>query len=215
MWGNSRISGCSNLKKLLIATTNAGKLRELTEFLSGAPVELVSLVDLHITQHPAETGETFEENAILKAKFYQKLSGLPTLADDGGLEIDALEGAPGVRSHRWVDPARESSEEELIAFTIKKLEGISLEKRQAQLRVVLALAFPDGKTVTVEDASRGVIPLQAYPKWEKGYQYRSLLYFPEVQKYYIELSKKEMEKYNHRKRAVNKLKSIIDMYFYE
>ena len=90
------------MKKLLIATTNPGKLSEINRFLGDLPVELVGLKDAGITDAVEETGSTFEENAILKAKYYCKKSGLPTLADDGGFEIDALDGQPGVKSHRWI-----------------------------------------------------------------------------------------------------------------
>ncbi len=132
------------MKKLLIATTNPGKLGEITRYLSDLPIKLVGLKDLKITDKVEETGATFEENAIIKAKFYCEKSGLPTIGDDGGLEIDVLGGAPGVKSHRWIHGDREDTDEELIAHTIKQLKGIPLENRKAQLRAVLALALPDG-----------------------------------------------------------------------
>ena len=196
------------MKELLIATTNPGKLKEFKTFLSYLPLKLVSLKDLKITHKPNETGKTFAENAILKAKFYYKLSGLPTLADDGGFEIDVLHGEPGVLSHRWMDPTRENTDEELISYTLKRLHGIPLEKRTVQLRLVLALILPDQKVVTVAETERGIIPLKASAKQKFGYPYRSLLYFPEIQKYYVELNQQEMDRYNHRKRAVDKLKPI-------
>ena len=105
--------------KLLIATTNPGKLAEIKRFLFDVPVELVSLNDVGITDHVEETGATFEENAVLKAKFYAEKSGLPTLADDGGFEIDALHGEPGVKSHRWVYGDRENTDEELMPIRFK------------------------------------------------------------------------------------------------
>src|SRR3989344_3346587 len=130
------------MTKLLIATTNPGKLAELSRFLADIPMNLVNLKDLDITDTVEETGNTFEENAILKARYYCKKSGLPTLADDGGFEIDAPGGEPGVKSHRWIHGDREDTDEELIAYTFEKMKGI--QKRGAQLRAVLAFVTPEG-----------------------------------------------------------------------
>ena len=109
------------MKKLLIATTNPGKLAELSRFLSDIPITLVSLKDVGITDTIEEIGKTFEENAILKAKYYFQKSGLPTLADDGGAEIDALNGEPGVKTRRWIHGDRDSTDNELVAYTLKRL----------------------------------------------------------------------------------------------
>ncbi|MEK7165946.1 MAG: non-canonical purine NTP pyrophosphatase [Patescibacteria group bacterium] len=199
------------MNQLLIATTNPGKLADFKQFLSDLPLELVSLKDLNIDQSVEETGRTFEENAILKAKFYYQITGLITLADDGGFEIDALNGEPGVKSHRWVDPNRETEDEELIAFTIEQMKSIPMEKRNAQLRLVLALASPDGKIETVEELARGIVPLNAGTHRTKGYPFRSLLFIPEINKFYdhSQMTQDEINKYDHRKRAVEKLKPII------
>lgn len=92
--------------KILIATTNPGKFSELRTFLSDLPYEYVSLSDVGISLNVEETGSTFDENAILKAKTYADLSGLPAIADDGGFEIDILHGEPGVKSYRWISETR-------------------------------------------------------------------------------------------------------------
>lgn len=199
------------MQKLLIATTNPGKLAEIRNFLGDIPVELVSLTDLGITQKANETGATFKENAILKAKFYSKLSDLPTIGDDGGLEIDALDGAPGIKSHRWIHGDRDDDDEELIGYTMQKLQGIPLTKRQAQLRAVLALVLPSGKVVTAEATTRGVIPLKPANHRTTGFPYRSLLFLPELNKFYDthELTPEENEVYNHRKKALGELKPSI------
>jgi XTP/dITP diphosphohydrolase len=197
--------------KLLIATTNPGKLAEIRLFLSDAPVTLVSLKDIGITDTVEETGKTFEENAILKARYFFQKSGLPTLADDGGFEIDALGGQPGVQSHRWVHADRESTDEELITYTIERLQNVPEGKRGAQLRLVLALVLSNGEVHTAEASVRGIIPLQPTNKITPGFPYRSLLFLPEIQKYYNydQLTKEESEKYNHRKRALDQLKQYI------
>ncbi len=199
------------MNKLLIATTNPGKLAELKRFLADIPIELVSLRDAGITDFPEETGETFEENAILKAKYYAKESGLPTLADDGGFEIDALDGEPGVKSHRWIDQSRESTDEELIAYTIERMKDVPLESRGAQLRLVLALVLPDDQVYTAEASVRGMVPITPTGTRSEGFPFRSLLFLPEIHKYYNhdELTAEENDAYNHRKRALDQLKPII------
>jgi len=198
-------------KKLLIATTNPAKFAEIKETLSDLPVEFVSLTDMGITQSAEETGKTFEENALLKAKFYSGLSGLPAVTDDGGLEIDMFGGEPGVHSHRWIHKDREDTDEELINFTIMRMDKVPLEKRGAQLRVVLAFVPLKGQAVIREGTIRGIIAEKASEYRRKGFPYRSLLYIPEIGKYYNddELTREEIKKYNHRRRALQELKPFI------
>jgi len=196
--------------KLLIATTNPGKLEEIKRFLSDVPVEFVSLKDVGIIDNVEETGKTFEENAILKAKHYTKESGLMTLADDGGFEIDALGGEPGIKSHRWVHGDRESTDEELIAYTFERMKGLS--NRGAQLRLVLALVKPNGEVVaTAEEKIRGVVPLEPSAVRHEGFPYRSILFLPELGKFYDHMSftPDETERYNHRKKALEKIKKSL------
>lgn len=199
------------MQKLLIATTNPGKLTELRLFLRDVPVALVGLPDIGITKGVAETGETFEENALLKAKFYHGQSGLMTLADDGGFEIDALNGEPGVRSHRWKNKDREDSDEELIAYTMERMSGVPEGQRGAQLRLVLALVTKSGTIHTSTASVRGVVPTHPANKLTPGFPYRSLLFLPEINKYYNhdELTPGETEIYNHRKKALDMLIPVI------
>ena len=203
------------MKKLLIATTNNGKLQEITSILADLPLKLVSLKELNLKEKPEETGKTFEENAIIKAKFYAGKSGLPTIADDGGLEIDALNGEPGVKSHRWIHNDREDDDEELIAYTIKKLKDVPLPERGAQLRAVIALVLPNGKVYTAEGVIRGVIPVKPSAARVRGFPYRSLLYLLRLHKFYNsdDLTPEESDYYNHRKMALEKLRPIIIKYF--
>lgn len=199
------------MKQLLIATTNPGKLAEIKRFLKDIPVTLVGLSDVGITDAPEETGKTFEENAVLKAKFYAEKSGLPTLADDGGFEIDALDGEPGVKSHRWIHQDSEDTDEELIAYTLEKLKGLARTKRGAQLRLVLALVLPDGRQFTAEESMRGIVAEKPSEHRTQGFPYRSLLFLPEIGKYYDHdlLTPEETERFNHRKRALDRLKPIL------
>lgn len=200
------------MNKLLIATTNPGKLGEIKEFLSDVPLELVGLSDVGITDVPEETGISFQENAVFKAKFYAEKAKIPTLADDGGLEIDALNGEPGVKSHRWVHNDREDTDEELIKYTLDRMKDVADTNRGAQLRLVLALVLPGGGEIfTSEEKVRGIIPREASKNRWKGFPYRSLLFLPEINKYYNhdELTITETETYNHRKKALDILKPII------
>lgn len=199
------------MKKLLIATTNPGKLAEIKRFLSDLPIELVGLKDVGISDTVEEIGKTFEENAVVKAIYYCKKSGLPTLADDGGFEIDALGGEPGVKSHRWIHGDKEDTDEELIAYTLERLQGLPRAKRGAQLRLVLALIFPDGRQCTVEEKTLGIVAEKPSDHRTRGFPYRSLLFLPEIDKYYDHdlLTPEETDKYNHRKKALEKLKPIL------
>jgi XTP/dITP diphosphohydrolase len=199
------------MKKLLIATKNPGKLGELSQFLSDLPITIVSLKDVGIYESVEETGKTFEENALLKAKYYQKLSGLVTLADDGGFEIDALGGAPGVKSRRWIHGDIESTDEELIDYTLKQMKGIPQEKRGAQLRLVLALSGLHGELFTEEGAIRGIVPLKPSTERHEGFPFRSLLFLPDIAKFYSPdgLTEEESYQLNHRRKTVEKLKPKI------
>lgn len=197
------------MKKLLIATTNKGKLKELSEFLKDLPVQLVSLEDVGIEDEVEETGKSYEENSKMKALFYAKKSGLPAIADDGGLEIDALGGEPGVKSRRWL--GYEATDEELINHMIKIAKTLRDDNRKAFFKVAISLALSDGRSWTVHGEIEGIIAKKPYLKIFKGYPYRSFFYLPEVQKYYheSELTRDEMKKYNHRYKAISGLKPII------
>lgn len=192
------------MKKLLIGTTNKAKFKEFSTLLKDLPLELVSLNDLKIAEVPEETGKTFEENAILKANFYYKKSGIPTLVDDGGLEIEALNGEPGVNSRRWI--GREMTDQEMIDEVIKRMQGV--DNRGCRLNLVVALATPFG-VMTSDAAVEGVIAESVAKKKIEGYPYRSLMYFPNYGKYYCDLTAKEHEILNHRKHAIEKIKDMI------
>ena len=199
------------MHKLLIATRNPGKLFEISSFLSNLPLKIVSLKDLNITEDVEEDGKSYKENSVKKALFYSKKSGLPTVADDGGLEIDALNGAPGIRSRRYFGKnGKDATDEEAIEGLKKILNGLDVEKTGATFKVVLTLALPNGETFSVGDFVRGILKGTKL-KMIKGYPYRSFFFIPEIDKYYheSELTDEEMKKYNHRYKAIQKLKLII------
>ncbi|MBX4205096.1 MAG: non-canonical purine NTP pyrophosphatase [Candidatus Doudnabacteria bacterium] len=192
------------MKKLLLGTTDKGKIEEYRKLLSDLPMEFVSLNDLGIAEKPEVTGKTFEENAVLKAKFYYEKSGIPTLVDDGGLEIEALNGEPGVHSQRWL--GHEMSDEELIGEVMKRMEGQT--NRGCRLNLVVALATPFG-IMTSDAAVEGVIAETIADKKIEGNPYRSLMYFPNYDKYYCDLTDQEHEILNHRKHALDKIKDMF------
>lgn len=192
------------MKKILIATKNKGKLSEFKEFLKGLPFKIVSLEDLKIKDDVDETGKTYEENSQKKALFYSKLSGLPALADDGGIEIAALNFEPGVRSRRWL--GYEATDEELTKHMVKVSKDLGKD-RNAFFRTVVSFALPSGEVWSVKGEVKGIIAEKPFLKLLKGYPYRSFFYIPEINKYYHEnqLSKEEQRVYNHRYKAMQKL----------
>lgn len=197
------------MKKLLIATTNEGKLKEISNFLSDLPLEIVSLADVGINDKVKETGKTYEENSRIKAFFYSKKSNLPVIADDGGLEINALGGAPGIKSRRWL--GKDSKEKDIINHMIKVALALPDDNRDAKFKTVISLALPNGKVWSVTGEIEGIIAKKPYLKLLKGYPYRSFFYLPKLKKYYHEkeLTDREQKLYNHRYIAINKLRPII------
>lgn len=197
------------MQKLLIATTNKGKIKELTEFLSDLPVQLISLKDAGITDDVEEKGQTYEENSRIKAVFYAKKTGLPAVADDGGLEISALGGAPGVHSRRWL--GYKATDEDLISHLSKVAKSLPDGKRDAYFKTVISFALPDGKVESAAGEVKGVIAKKPLAKILRGYPFRSFFFLPEINKFYHEneLSKEEQRLYNHRYKAIQRLKPII------
>lgn len=200
---------------LLIATTNPGKLREFRDFLRDIPVRIYSLTDVGITDKPEENGTTYEENALIKARFYMEKTGCATIADDGGFEIDALGGEPGVKSHRWLNQGREDEDEEIITYTIKRMENVPPEKRTARLCVAVVFLVPGGDMHFGHGTVEGIVAEKPAPFRHPGFPFRSLLYLPEHRVFYIdnELPADLNRKLNHRKHAVEELMPRIRTYF--
>lgn len=197
------------MNKLLIATRNVGKVKELTEFLSNLPVQLVSLNDVGITEDIEEDGKTYMENSQKKALFFAKLSGFSAIADDGGLEIDALNGEPGIKSRRWL--GHSATDEELIEHLKKVSKELPENNRNAQFKTVVSFALPDGRVWSSTGTVKGIIAKEPLVELSEGYPYRSFFFLPKLKKYYFEqqLSEQEKKLYNHRYKAVAKLKPII------
>lgn len=205
------------MKKLLIATTNAAKLEEISQglcHLTEKGIQILSLKDVNIPTDVEETGETFLQNAQLKAEFYGKLSGLPTIADDGGLMIDALNGEPGVKSRRW--PGYEATDEELITMTLTKLQGIPEKDRSAHFCTVLYFYDPVSKTAFYETGEiDGFIAEKSTERPTNGYPYRALFILKENNTFYDELTDEEHHTINHRLKALQRLSTKIEKFLLE
>lgn len=200
------------IDKLLIATRNPGKMRELAVLLAGAPAELVSLADVGIDVDVEETGSTFEANAALKARSYCALSGLPTLADDSGLEVDALGGEPGIYSARYAGEG--ATDEQRIARLYERLDGVPTSEWDARFRCVIALVrpHPPGSEIEYFDGvceGRIVRP----PKGDNGFGYDPAFLFPLLDRTMAELSTAEKNRLSHRgiaaRKAVAALSAVV------
>jgi len=202
------------MNRLLIATTNPAKLAEYRILLRQMEIDLepVSLADAGIIEVPEESGETFRDNALAKARFYFERGDLPTLADDGGLEVDALGGAPGVRSHRWLGGAT-GTDRALAEEVIRRMEGIEKPRRTARIRAAIALIYKnDGvvREVVAEDAIEGLIAPRAYPEIRPGFPYRAVLWLPELSCYLGELGEDEEARLSQRKKALQRLRGELE-----
>jgi len=191
--------------KLLIATNNRGKLREYATLLAGLPLALVSLADVGISDAVEEDGATFEENARIKARAYCALSGLPTLADDSGLEVDALGGAPGVYSARYAGAGADDAAR--YRKLLEALKDVPAGRRTARFRCAIALALPDGTEVVAEGSCEGVIGRA--PRGQHGFGYDPVFYMPALGLTMAELSPEVKDRVSHRARALMRMKPAL------
>lgn len=186
--------------KILIATNNKHKLKEIREIL-GQKAELVSLEEMKINCEIEENGNTFLENAMLKAKGVMKISGMPTLADDSGLMVDALSGAPGVYSARYAGEAHNDAKNRIKL--LQEMIDVPYEKRTASFTTVAVLAFPDGKTIFAKGEVLGHITFEE--KGNNGFGYDPLFYSDELGKTFAEATDEEKNSVSHRSRALKRL----------
>ncbi len=193
--------------KLLIATNNPGKLKEYRDLLQGLPLEITNLQEEGIDFEPEETGSTFEENATLKARAFAAQSGLPTLADDSGLEIDALGGAPGVHSARY-GGTRRGEDTYRYEMVLRQLEGVPSARRTARFRCVVAVAMPDGRLATADGKVEGVIARE--PRGDQGFGYDPIFFIPEFNCTMAQLPLETKNRISHRARAVQAARPILE-----
>ncbi|QUO38287.1 XTP/dITP diphosphatase [Dysosmobacter sp. Marseille-Q4140] len=192
--------------KFILATHNPGKLREMSDILSHLGVEVVSPADMGITVEVEETGTTFAENAMLKAKAICAASGLPAIADDSGLCVDALNGGPGVYSARYGGEGLDDRGRYMLL--LNSLRGQTT--RAAHSACAIACAFPDGKTLTAEGRCDGAIAFA--PLGEGGFGYDPVFLVPEKGKTFGQLTAEEKSAISHRGRALRDFSAKLETY---
>ena len=193
------------MKKIIFATGNEGKMREIREILSDLDVEVLSMKEAGIKADIVEDGTTFEENAVIKAKTICELCGEITLADDSGLEIDYLNREPGVYSARYM--GEDTSYRIKNANLIERLEGVPDEKRTARVVCEVAAAFPDGSVKTVRETMEGRIGYEE--RGVNGFGYDPIFFLPEYGCTSAELSMEEKNKISHRGKALRAIKEEL------
>ena len=194
------------MPKLLLATTNRGKLREYRHLLKGLPFTLVTPADEGIDITVDEKEKTFEENARLKATTYSRLSGLVALADDSGLEVDALDGGPGIVSARFA--GEQASDKDRVEHLLDRLKDVPREKRTARFRCVIAIATPEGRAELCDGECQGLIAFE--PRGENGFGYDPVFYLPEFGKTVAELSLETKNRVSHRGKAARKAYRVLE-----
>jgi XTP/dITP diphosphohydrolase len=191
---------------MLIATHNPGKVREYRQLLLPLSNELIGLDELAISDEVEETGSTFAENALIKARAFALRTGHATLADDSGLEVAALGGRPGVLSARYAGPG--ATDEDRIRLLLWELEGVSEDRRQGRFRCAIAVAWPDGRCALVTAKCAGTIAFE--PHGSSGFGYDPVFVVPQYGKTMAELSSEIKNELSHRARAARALLTIID-----
>ena len=191
--------------RLLVATRNQGKVVELAEMLGDLQISWLSLADIGPSDDVAETGSTFEANAILKAKEYAAQSGLLTLADDSGLEVDALDGRPGVHTARYGGPGLTPSQR--YRALLEELEDVPQGERGARFRCVVALAKPEGVVGTAHGVCEGTIAME--PAGDGGFGYDPVFFIPDWGKTMAQLPATEKHRISHRGRALAAITPLL------
>jgi len=191
--------------RLLIATENPGKLREYEQLLASLPVQLCAPQDLRLALALHEDGESYAQNARMKALHYMQASQLPTLADDSGLEVDALQGAPGLYSARYA--GRNANDQDRYRLLLRKLADIPWSRRTARFRCVLTLAIPSGEVYTTEGTCEGIIAVE--PLGNQGFGYDPIFYLPEYGQTMAQLPPAVKNSISHRARAVQHMLPIL------
>ena len=192
-------------RKLILATRNKDKLKEIQALLSDLDIDIVSLDEAENAPHVVEDGKTFMENAFKKAKVIAEATGIMALADDSGLEVDALDGAPGVYSARYSgeNASDASNNEKLLA----DLEGVPAGKRSAHFSCVIVVYHPSGRWISTEDKCEGEITEKSIG--DRGFGYDPVFYLPSLNCTMAQLSAEEKNRLSHRGKALEKLKSEL------
>jgi XTP/dITP diphosphohydrolase len=196
-------------RDLVLATNNRDKVREMAHALQGLPLRLIPVAELGDWPEPEETGATLEENALLKARAALERTGRLCLADDTGLEVEALGGAPGVHSSRYAgsDVTYAQNVEKLL----RELAEVPAERRQARFRCVIALVEPGGRKATVEGIVEGRIRFEACG--DGGFGYDPVFWVPETGRTFAEMTLAEKDGLSHRGRALAAVRRILETWY--
>lgn len=189
------------MRKFIVATKNKGKLKEIEEILSEFPFKVLSMEDVGITKDIEEHGSTFEENAFIKAKEVFDLTGEIVMADDSGLEVDYLNGAPGIYSSRFA--GENASDLDRNNKLLSLLEGVPFEKRKARFVCTIALILADGKNYSIRENFEGYIGLK--PEGINGFGYDPLFYLPQYKMTAAQLQSSKKHEISHRGKALRKM----------
>lgn len=197
------------INKLFLGTGNPAKLQEWSGLLKNT-IPIASILEYGELPKPKETGGTFEENARLKASHYARLIDQYVFSEDGGYEVDVLGGAPGPKSRRILPDGKEGTDEDLINYILRKLEGLPKEKRGVKLTVAAAVSSPKGKIIFEDRASiSGIVTRKPGLVEIEGYPFRSIHFLPKLGKTYAELTEEEHEKYNHKRQIAERLARFL------
>jgi XTP/dITP diphosphohydrolase len=200
------------VERIFLGTTNPAKVQEWTGLLS-EKVEVAGINDLGDFDSPDERGDSFLENAREKARYYAKLTNEFILSEDGGYEVDALGGAPGVKSRRILPGDKDGTDDELIDYVLEKVRGFPEEKRGVSLTCAAALSSPEGEILFEGKVSlRGIISEKRGPVVIEGYPFRTIHFLPELSKTYAELTEEEHKEYNHKKKLATRLLEFLIKY---
>jgi XTP/dITP diphosphohydrolase len=189
---------------IVLATRNQGKIREITELLSSYDIEIKSLNDFGPIPSVEETGETFDDNAYIKAHFTAKVLGLPAIADDSGLVVEALDGAPGVYSARYAGVG--ATDQENNIKLLQEMDGKT--NRKAHFETAVIIAVPRGPALTYIAKVEGEITES--PMGDKGFGYDPLFYYPPMSKTFAQMTGEEKNSVSHRGKAINELITEFD-----
>jgi len=194
--------------EVIVATRNKGKTREIRDALKGLNLRIYSLSDFEDVPEIEEDGDSFTENALKKARFYSKVFGKLTIADDSGLEVDSLKGLPGVCSARYA--GERASSQENNQKLLREIQGVPISKRGARFKCFIAVKSPDGREAIAEGSCKGRIGFKE--KGRRGFGYDPLFILPKYGKTMAELSLEEKNRVSHRGRALKKIRRIIQSF---
>ena len=193
------------IEKIIFATGNEDKLKEIRAILNKPDIEIISMREAGITDDIEENGSTFSENSLIKARAVSERTGFPAMADDSGLEVDYLNGEPGIYSARYL--GRDTGHDKKNTYILEKLSGVKDEERGARFVCAASLVLPDGREFVRMGVMEGRIAYEA--KGSNGFGYDPIFFLPEYGKTSAELSPEEKNRISHRGKALMQIKELI------